>query len=100
MATVGEGHRWSHRGLAYFQSQILTRLSLPPVTKRRSGCGPPAWLLEEETRLPGMVAGAQETPLAPMPCAGKILCDQELSANSSTETAPSDEAHARRQPDS
>ena len=80
--------------ISYFQSQILIRLSLPPVTNLRTA---PAFgvLL---TKLPGAIAGAQLTALTPSPCAGKILCSQLPSLNSRTLTLPSEDAHARRQP--
>lgn len=50
--------------------------------------------------LPGVVAGAQETELTPRPCAGKMTLEKLLSLNSRTETEPSEEAQAKRQPDS
>lgn len=55
-------------GIAYLQSQIFTKLSLPPVTKRLLTPGSGLLL----TKLPGLVAGAQLTALTPSPCAGKI----------------------------
>lgn len=82
------------RRTSYFQSQILTRLSLPPVTNLLAA---PA-LGVVLTKLPGAIAGAQLTALTPRPCAGKIWCSQLPSLNSSTLTLPSDDAHASRQP--
>lgn len=46
------------------------------------------------------MAGAQETELTPAPWAGKAAWSKLLSLNSTTETLPSEEAHASRQPDS
>lgn len=47
-----------------------------------------------------MVAGAHDTELTPRPWAGKVVCSKLLSLNSRTETLPSEEAQASRQPDS
>jgi len=90
--------RWvSRRGIhAYFQSQTLTRQSLPPVTNLLL-CPRSGLLL---TKLPGIIAGAQLTAFTPIACAWKIVCPQLPSLNSSTETMPSEEAQARRQPHS
>lgn len=81
---------------AWSKLQILTALSLPPVTNRLNPLAPP----DEETRLPGAVLGAHETELTPKPCAGKILWSMLLSLNSNTLTFPSELAHASRHPDS
>lgn len=54
---------------AVSKDQMRTRLSDPPVTKRRRPCDPP----DEETSDPGVVEGAQETEFTPSPWAGKIL---------------------------
>lgn len=81
---------------AYFQSQTLTRQSLPPVTNLLL-CPSSGLLL---TRLPGIIAGAQLTAFTPIACAWKIVWPQLPSLNSSTETMPSEEAQARRQPHS
>jgi hypothetical protein len=49
--------------------------------------------------LPGARAGAQETELTPRPCAWTVTWSMALlSLNSSTETLPSEEAQASRQP--
>lgn len=73
-------------------------LSLPPVTNLLTfPLAGPGLLL---TREPGVVEGAQETELTPIPCAGKILWSILVSLNSRTETLPSLDAHANRQPDS
>lgn len=42
---------------------MRTRLSEPPVTKRRRPWAPP----DEETSEPGVVEGAQDTELTPSP---------------------------------
>ena len=76
-------------------SQSLTWQSLPPVTNRRAV---PAWFPLALTTWPGATAGAHETLLTPEPQAWKIWCVQLVSLNSRTETLPSEEAHARRQP--
>lgn len=52
----------------YFQSQIFTKLSHPPVTNRRLAPGSGLVL----TKLPGAAAGAQLTELTPNPCAKNI----------------------------
>lgn len=78
----------------YLESQILTALSLPPVTNLRTWPCPGVAL----TILPGEATGAQLTALTPIPCAWKIWCVQLLSRNSSTLTLPSEEAQARRHP--
>ena len=85
---------------SYLPSQIFAKQSLPPVTNLRTGgCaaglfGPVAAAMDP----PGMTEGAQLTELTPIGCAWKIWWLQLLSLNSSTETLPSEEAHARRQP--
>lgn len=93
---------WPGRMLEFCQlpvsalkSQILTWQSLPPVTKRLAA---PAWFPLALTTCPGAVAGAHDTAFTPLPHAWKIWCDHALSLNSRTETFPSEEAHARRQP--
>ena len=82
--------------IAYFQSQIFTTQSLPPVTNLL--LPPSSGLLL--TKLPGIIAGAQLTAFTPMACAWKIVCAQLPSLNSSTETMPSEDAQASRQPHS
>jgi hypothetical protein len=77
------------------KSHSLTWQSLPPVTKRRAA---PAWLPLALMTWPGATAGAHDTLFTPLPQAWKIWCDHALSLNSSTDTLPSEEAHARRQP--
>lgn len=78
----------------------LTRLSEPPVTKRRRGaCGWPAGAAALVS-WPGARAGLQETALTPMPWAGKMVCWKELFSKLSTLTEPSEEAAARWQPGS
>lgn len=81
---------------SYAQSQIFTRLSLPPVTNLLLMPGSGLLLII----LPGAAAGAQLTALTPSPWAGKILGSQLPSRNSSTLTLPSEDAHASRHPDS
>jgi hypothetical protein len=76
-------------------SQSLTWQSLPPVTNRLAA---PAWFPLALTTCPGATAGAQETLFTPEPQAWKIWCVQALSLNSRTETLPSEEAQASRQP--
>ena len=91
--------KWIHSSsgiLAYLHSQIFTKLSLPPVTNLLTL--PASGLLL--TKLPGTALGAQLTLLTPNPCAGNIWCVQLPESNSRTETLPSEEAQARRQPDS
>jgi hypothetical protein len=68
----------------------VTNLLCPPAL-----C-PPAL----DTREPALEEGAQLTLLTPMPWAWKILWSMLLSLNSSTDTLPSEEAQASRQPDS
>ena len=80
----------------YLHSQIFTAQSLPPVTNLLTRPTSGSLL----TKLPGCAAGAQLTAFTPNPCAGKIWCSQLPSLNSSTETWPSEEAQARRQPSS
>lgn len=63
--------------MAGSKAQIRTRLSEPPVAKRRFPGGEGV----EETREPGVVEGAQEMEFTPRPWAGKILWDMELSLN-------------------
>jgi hypothetical protein len=76
-------------------SQILTWQSLPPVTNLlNDGVAGPLALVSA----PGAMAGAQLTALTPMPCAGKIWWLHVLSLNSRTDTLPSLEAQASRQP--
>jgi hypothetical protein len=77
------------------KSHSLTWQSLPPVTNRLAA---PAWFPLALMTWPGATAGAHDTLFTPLPQAWKIWCDQALSLNSSTETLPSEEAHARRQP--
>lgn len=60
------------------KAQRRTRLSEPPVTKRRT---PPELMGDEETSEPGVVEGAHETEFAPRPWAWKILFSKELSLN-------------------
>jgi hypothetical protein len=79
------------------KSHSFTWQSLPPVTKRRAA---PAWFPLALTICPGATAGAHDTLFTPLPQAWKIWCVHALSLNSSTETLPSEEAHARRQPTS
>lgn len=87
---------WDGGWGTHLQVQILTVLSLPPVTKRR---WPPA--PAPETTLPGCVAGAQDTALQPITCAEKSLVSQVPSSlNSRTETLPSLLAQARTAPTS
>ena len=81
--------------LSGLNSHSLTWQSLPPVTNRLAV--PDAFPLAVMT-CPGAYAGAQLTLLTPEPHAWNIWCDQLLSLNSRTETLPSDEAQARRQP--
>ena len=93
-------NRKSRSHLSHLPSHILTRQSLPPVTNLLTGgCaaglfGPVAAAVDP----PGTTEGAQLTELTPIGCAWKIWWLQLLSLNSSTETLPSEEAHARRQP--
>jgi hypothetical protein len=77
------------------KSHSLTWQSLPPVTNRLAA---PAWFPLALMTCPGATAGAHETLLTPLPHAWKIWCVHALSLNSRTETLPSEEAHARRQP--
>jgi hypothetical protein len=77
------------------KSHSLTWQSLPPVTNRRAA---PAWFPLALTTCPGATAGAHDTLLTPLPQAWKICCVHASFLNSSTETLPSEEAHASRQP--
>lgn len=98
----GTKEGWYDSSRAYLYSQILITPSLPPVTNLLTP--PPVPLPSNpglfDTRLPGCVAGAQLTALTPCPCAANIWCVQFPSWNSRTDTCPSEEAQASRQPDS
>lgn len=85
---------------AYFQAQIFTKLSEPPVTNLREpvafGAPPDVCTID-----PGETAGAHATALQPIACAWNSFVSQEPSSlNSSTETLPSEEAQANTAPTS
>src|ERR1700738_2111793 len=83
---------------AYSYTQILTKLSHPPVAS--FGKFPVVWD-PEDTRLPGVEAEAQLAALHPIPCALKTFVSQVPSSlNSRIETLPSLDAQANKAPKS